>query len=90
VDLPQAFFGDAEVALGFAAAFGSGVAEIGRDEALALKALEGGVDAADRDIAAAVALKLAGDGHAVGFIAEMEDGEKDHEFEFSEIAAVWH
>jgi hypothetical protein len=90
VDLSQALFGDAEVALGFAAAFGSGIAEAGGDEIFALQSLESCVDAAYGDIAAAVAFKFAGDGDAVGFVAEMNDGEKDHEFEFSEIAAVGH
>ena len=90
MDLAESFFGDAEVSLGFAAAFGGGVAEGGSDQALALEPIEGRVDAADGDIAAAVTLEFARDGNAVSSIAEMEDGEEDHEFEFTEVTAVWH
>jgi hypothetical protein len=90
VDLAEAFPGDAEVAFGFAAAFGGWVADGGSDEAFALQPLQGRIDAANGNIAAAMAFELAGDRHAVGLVAEMDDGEQNHEFEFPEIAAVCH
>jgi len=90
VDLAEAFPGDAEVAFGFAAAFGGWVADGGSDEAFALQPLQGRIDAANGNVAAAMAFELAGDRHAVGLVAEMDDGEQNHEFEFPEIAAVCH
>lgn len=90
VGLAEAFPGDAEVAFGFAAAFGGGVADGGSDEAFALQPLQGCIDAANRNIAAAMAFEFAGDRDAVGLVAEMDDNEQDHEFEFPEKAAVRH
>jgi hypothetical protein len=82
--------GDAEVALGFAAALGGWVADGRGDEAFDLQPLQCGIDATNRNIATAMAFEFAGDRHAVGLAVEMNDGEQDHEFEFSEKAAVRH
>ena len=90
MDLAEAFPGDAEVAFGFAAAFGGGVADGGSDKAFALQPFQGRIDAANRNIAAAMAFEFARDGDAVGFLAEVNHSKEDHEFKLAEIASVCH
>lgn len=90
MDLAQALPGHPEVAFGFAAAFRGGLADGRSNKVLALQPLQGRVDAAEGDISATMAFKFAGDRHAVGLVAEMNNDEQDHELEFSKKTAVRH
>jgi hypothetical protein len=90
MDGAQTLAGDAEVALGAAAALGGGFTEVRGDEALGLEAIECGVDAADGDVAAALLGELSGERDAVGFISETKDGEEKREFELAEIGVLAH
>src|ERR1019366_3388353 len=90
VYLSKSFPGDAEVSLGFSAALRSWIAQGGNDQALGFHALQCGVDAAHRYIPAAVRFEFAGYGHTVCVMAEMNDGEEEHELKLAEIASLCH
>ena len=88
MEFPQALFGNAEVALSSASALGCGFAEGRGYKPFFLQALEGGIDAAQRD--AAMWLELASNRNTIGSFAETDEGEENHQFKLAEIAAVGH
>jgi hypothetical protein len=90
VDLPEPGFGNSEVTLGFATAFGRGIAEERSDEFFPFQPIQCGVDATDRDSAATVAFEFTRDGNAVRIFAEMDNGKEDHHFEFAEVTTFRH
>jgi len=90
VNLAQSGARDSEIALGLATAFGGGIAEARRNQALCLQTFKCRVNATHRYVAAAIRFKLAADGYTVSFLSEADDSEEDHEFELSEVIPVCH
>ena len=69
--------GEAEEALGAAAAFGGGFAGFGSCEAFGSEAVEGGMDGADIDCAACAGGDLLAVRNAVSIVTEMGKSEED-------------
>src|SRR5262249_39399192 len=57
---------------------------------LLFEALEGGVDAGQSDVAAALRGDFLADAHSVGILAGVHDSEQHHEFKLPQILAFSH
>ena len=81
---------DLEVALRSSAALRRGIAERRRDVAFVLEPIERSVQRADRQRASRSPLDVEPDRHAVGLVAEAQDGQQDDLFELAEMLAAGH
>lgn len=90
VHLSESLLRDSKETFRFAAAFRGRIAKGGTYQASRFQPLEPRIYASDGNLFAAVSFEITGNRHPVSSFAQVDDCEKEHEFERAEIAALRH